>query len=678
MTTAHTPQENIQTTEGDLPFAEEGNDTNNEGEGGPSKRHKSKGDPGTENTLSLYSGSHLASCETVTCPEFSQARCRKALARFIITDGMPFHIVEREGFQELIRTFEPRFQMPSRVEVMRDCWKLYLEEARNNERYFKETKVRVSLTINTWTSNQDSNYICLTAHWIDEDWTYQKRILNFYVVKNHEGDTIADEIEKCLLSWGINKVFTITVDDAPSNNTTVASLKRVLKHWNGLVCDGDYLHLRCCGHILNLVVSDGVKDMHKCIEGIRNAIVYVRSSLARFSKFKELVEKMKIDSTSLLCIDCPTRWDSTYMMLENAIKFSNVFERMEQEDKDYVNNFLENKLIGPPDALDWKYAKDFVIFLKVLYNITLQFSGSLHVTSNICFQHIVDVSDILQAMANNHNSLLCNMAKGMQSKYDKYWGKFENLNPLLVIAVVLDPRYKMKYLNFIFEDKFHDAAKCEAMSKKVLDVLYCLYDHYSSELDTSQTQNQSQTQVESESSSLTQTLVSVNEALTLLGSTSSMQRFLAQIETKIQTDKYAEVEKYLQAELAEAHDPKFDILTWWKVNATKYKVLSLIAHDVLAMPVSTVFSESAFSTRGFVIDESRGSLFSKMAEALICAQNWLSPSTLKPKELDIDNFYESDNAVQEVLAASYISDEEGDEDEDEDGEEEEDEESDNW
>ena len=37
----------------------------------------------------------------------------------------------------------------------------------------------------------------------------------------------------------------------------------------------------------------------------------------------------------------------------------------------------------------------------------------------------------------------------------------------------------------------------------------------------------------------------------------------------------------------------FDILTWWKINSSKFTVLPKIARDVLTVPVSTVASESA-------------------------------------------------------------------------------------
>ena len=67
----------------------------------------------------------------------------------------------------------------------------------------------------------------------------------------------------------------------------------------------------------------------------------------------------------------------------------------------------------------------------------------------------------------------------------------------------------------------------------------------------------------------------------------------------------------------------FDILNWWKANGPKYPTLQRIARDILAIPVSTVASESAFSTSGRLLSPHRSKLHPKTVEALMCAQNWL-------------------------------------------------------
>ncbi|KAL4571289.1 hypothetical protein LXL04_018047 [Taraxacum kok-saghyz] len=83
-----------------------------------------------------------------------------------------------------------------------------------------------------------------------------------------------------------------------------------------------------------------------------------------------------------------------------------------------------------------------------------------------------------------------------------------------------------------------------------------------------------------------------------------------------------ELDKYL-GEDREAIDVNFDILKWWGINKCRYPVLSKMARDILAIPVSTVASESAFSTGGRVLDSFRTSLTPRMVEALVCTQDWV-------------------------------------------------------
>ncbi|WCJ18595.1 Zinc finger BED domain-containing protein RICESLEEPER 4 [Euphorbia peplus] len=98
----------------------------------------------------------------------------------------------------------------------------------------------------------------------------------------------------------------------------------------------------------------------------------------------------------------------------------------------------------------------------------------------------------------------------------------------------------------------------------------------------------------------------------------------------------SELDKYL-SENREISSPCFDILTWWKLNALRYPKLALIARDVLAIPVSTVAFESAFSTGGRVVDSFRSALTPRIVDTLVCAQNWLRCST---QPIHLDNIME--------------------------------------
>ena len=97
-------------------------------------------------------------------------------------------------------------------------------------------------------------------------------------------------------------------------------------------------------------------------------------------------------------------------------------------------------------------------------------------------------------------------------------------------------------------------------------------------------------------------------------------------ECKTKVDQYLSEASELPCALG------FDILGWWRVNSTKYKILFHVALDVMAVPVSSVASESALNTGGRVLDSFRSSLSPLTVETLICCQNWLR-STSSPIKL---------------------------------------------
>lgn len=74
------------------------------------------------------------------------------------------------------------------------------------------------------------------------------------------------------------------------------------------------------------------------------------------------------------------------------------------------------------------------------------------------------------------------------------------------------------------------------------------------------------------------------------------------------SEKKNDLDRYVNEEPLNPMNSSFDILMWWKDNSERYKILSLIARDVLAISVSTVASESVFSTNGHILDPFRSSL----------------------------------------------------------------------
>ncbi|XP_075092992.1 zinc finger BED domain-containing protein DAYSLEEPER-like isoform X2 [Nicotiana tabacum] len=92
-----------------------------------------------------------------------------------------------------------------------------------------------------------------------------------------------------------------------------------------------------------------------------------------------------------------------------------------------------------------------------------------------------------------------------------------------------------------------------------------------------------------------------------------------------------------ESEDRENERPDFDILALWKVNSPRFPILSKMARNVLAIPISSVAYESVFSTEGRILDQFRSSLTPKLVETLVCLQDWLRSESLPVNvEEDLD------------------------------------------
>ncbi|KAJ4745940.1 Zinc finger BED domain-containing protein DAYSLEEPER [Rhynchospora pubera] len=211
-------------------------------------------------------------------------------------------------------------------------------------------------------------------------------------------------------------------------------------------------------------------------------------------------------------------------------------------------------------------------------------------------------------------SFIVDMGKEMYAKWDKYWA---GGNMLLAIACVFDPRSKLGVVEYYIKEMYpNDYESFMANLNHCINALFKDYEEAYNRLSREEVGSSSQQVRQAGSASSRE-----SESDTRAG----LKDYL---KNKKRVDpKKSELEEYLTDALDEnSLDVEFDILSWWKLKAAKYPILSRLTRDILAVPISTVASESTFSNSGRTLSPIRSSLNDESIEALICAQDWLRAS----------------------------------------------------
>ncbi|KAI0504116.1 hypothetical protein KFK09_015063 [Dendrobium nobile] len=395
--------------------------------------------------------SNTESSMSMSDNKFDHAEFRDLFTASIIMHDLPFQCVEWVGVRALLLYLRKDLQLLSRNTVRSDCKKIFIKEKHNIMEQFSKVTSRVCLTSDLWTSINTDGFIYLTAHYIDNDWVLQKKIINFsFMPSPHDGISIFEKILSLLVEWKIEaKLFSITLDNASANNTSVDYLRNHLNLRSGLLCDSDFFHIRCTAHIVNLVAQEGLKDIDSAIVKIRESIKYVKGSQARKQKFLECVAQSCLDGRRGLRQDVPTRWNSTFIMLDSATYFKRAFQHLELVDSNYKHC---------PISSEWEKVEQISQFLEPFYEITCLISGSKYPTTNLYFPCISTAyAELKNAMLSSHQSIK-RMATGMIVKFEKYWYEFSDI---LAVAVILDPRYKMTFVEWCYQRLYDSNYKSE-------------------------------------------------------------------------------------------------------------------------------------------------------------------------------------------------------------------------
>ncbi|KAL2922824.1 putative AC transposase, partial [Bienertia sinuspersici] len=425
---------------------------------------------------------------------YNRDRMISELGRFIIADELPYSFGESVNYEYFNRVaLQPQYRKVPRNTLKRRTQQSYYAYRGYLMEMFRTYDGRVSLTSDTWTSTYGEPFVCVTAHWIDNDWLLQKRIICFEAMKEaHNGFNIKSQ-------YGLRK--------------------------------------------------------------------------------------------KVIALDTPTRWNSTYKLLHDAIAYRDVLTDMYNESRATDGQFITND--------HWSLAK-------IVHDVLETFDNATHIFSyvyepnihTVILECIKIICTIKQTSLANPGVAVKRLLDNMKVKWCAYFTEFP---PIYAIAAILDPGVKLEgltnLLTFYYQqlDVQFDVPYYVNNCKRILERL-C--EEYGAVI-------QPQPVGSSMGASRFGILGPVLKKSRPDGSGSSSS-------SSSSSSSNIGVGEYLTYQFET--EENFHIIEWWKNHSSKFPVLARIAKDILAIPASTIASESAFSAGRRVLDEKRSRLSSESIE----------------------------------------------------------------
>ncbi|KAL7239671.1 hypothetical protein ACSBR2_005542 [Camellia fascicularis] len=534
---------------------------------------------------------------------FDSDRCRHEIARMMIMHDYPLHMVEHPGFVTFVQNLQPRFDMVSFNTVQGDCVATFLREKQSLQRVIEGIPGRICLTLDMWNSNQYVGYVFLTGHFIDHDWKLHRKILNVVMEPYPDSDSaLSHAVTACLSDWNMEgRLFSVTINQ-PLSEAGIDNLRALLAIKNPLMLNGQLLVGNCLARTISTIAQAVLTAGQETVKKIRDSVKYVKTLESHEEKFVELKKQLQVPSTKSLSLDDPTRWNTTYEMLVAASELKEVFSCLDTSDPDYKE---------APSMEVWKQVETLCTYLKLIFDTTTILTTPVIQTTNTFFHEAWKLQLELARAVVSEDPVIEILTKPMQEKFDKYW---KDCCLVLAIAVVMDPRFKMKLVEFSFTKIYGDDA---AMYVKIVDEgiheLFLEYVALPLPLTPTYMEEANGGNIRHEEAYGGPHFS--NDALGL----TDFDMYI--METTSQQSR-SELDQYLEESLLpRVHE--FDVLGWWKINKTKYPTLSKMARDILMIPVCTLSPDSIFDTVRKEMDSYRCSLRPETLEALICAKDWL-------------------------------------------------------
>jgi hypothetical protein len=405
-------------------------------------------------------------------------------------------------------------------------------------------------------------FLCLTVHYVDDEWEKQENIIAFCDV---DPSCSVEELSCAILDaigeWGLDdKVFSIILHDTFVDDSVASNVKTRIQKRNKVAANRSLLVARYATHLLDEVIQMGLDELDKIIE-----------QSVKWSRYK-------MDPTPLLAHYPNCRYAPSVEGWTKAQKICDYLQEFHRY-KDIIHKFPS------PDNL---FDKVWNVKEKVLRNTNVD--------------RYKTVWEVMQR--DKEEEGLFTMRRNMEKKFNECW-KVCFLH--FCMPMVMDPEHRLERIKsriqqFTVPSAYTVDGDIEDYIGEVHDALLNLYGEYSDQVR--------------EPDCISWSEIPMGKFI----GRDILHELYIHTEYPYRQRPQTELDHYLQ----EARPAMIgsSVLQWWKDHSLTYPTIGRMARDILALPCSIDNKAAATRTARLVMGESGNT---SRVQILVCMQDWLTP-----------------------------------------------------
>ncbi|XP_010537414.1 PREDICTED: uncharacterized protein LOC104812116 isoform X2 [Tarenaya hassleriana] len=594
-------------------------------------RHLSNRHPGYDKTTDAVS-SPVPQMPVLTKKPLTQLKAPQVdydhlnwlVLRWLTFSSLPPSTVEEKWLANSFKFLNPVAQLwPSEKyrAVLHEVYRSMQEDVKAS---LEHVSSKVSITLNFWTSYENIFYLSVTGHWIDENWSFQRLLLDICRIPYPSGGSeIHNSLLKVLKIFGIeDRVLCCTHDNSQNAIHACHSLKEYLDDQKIM----PFCYIPCAARTLNDIIDEGLVTIKPIISKIREFVLELNASMEISEDFIHLTTAYQ-EGNWKIPMDASARWSGNYQMVNVLCKAGKSLDSVIRKNEDG----LENRILLSSAEKNAVMIVHKYLDMDSFYKTTSDMCTNKDLTVGLVLLFMDNISEMITACQKScHNpDWLRASAENMAKKARTY--NTQICNVFTYITAIIDPRIKTEYIpETINLDNFLEEART-----------HFIRNYASTHFTSGMTSGYRAQEIDDGSGSRGGGNISFAEEIARRKRRANMSNNVVD-----------ELTQYLSESIVPMQT---DVLDWWKVNSTRYPRLSVMARDFLVVQGTSTAPEDIFCGKGEEVDKQRYCMPLGSMEPVLCIRSWTeSGMRMKFKCTEID--YER---LMELAATAATADNAG-------------------